>query len=227
MHLAMLNWTPSRILFASTVVYLLSSASASRSPSCSLGTLSAGYTPTSATTVQIRGSSLLATVPIQASNGKFALPCPPPGDYILELISAIHFTDHLRITVDSGGGISTIEPRRDPMRVPGGGARVEGGVLSFPDVSEALYGEPEEARWAVVSYVFTFWNAAQVLVMAFLVAFPRYVGSLDREVLYEITGETPPDIGDPNYVLGSLISGKGREVRDVVASEVATVAGIN
>lgn len=222
----MLNWTPSLVLFASTVVYLLASASASRSPSCSLGTLSVGYTPNSTTTVQIRGSSLLATVPVQASNGTFAFPCPPPGDYILELISANHFTDHLRITVDSGGGISAIEPRRDPMRVPGDGARVEGSEISFPVVNEAIYGKPEKARWAFLSYVFTFWNAAQVLVMAFLVAFPRYVGSLDREILYEITGETPPDIGDPNGVLKSLISAKGREVRDVFASEVATVAGI-
>lgn len=208
------------------------------SPPCPIGTVS-GLPPSdySHTSILVYGSSLRASVPVYlASNASsFALPCLPPGDYILELVAPSLFADHLRVTIGADSAVTAVEPRRDPMRIPGGGARVPGGALRFDAAAgEAVYGEAQPERWALVGYVFNFWTLAQLLVVVFLVGFPRYVGSLDRAMLYEITGETPPDIGDPNGLLKSLLSTRrtsevcsGASSGKQEAAHVPTVDGID
>lgn len=191
-----------------TSLLLITVTLAYAQPTCPIGTISDSSSLDGPASILIRGSSVRSSVPVyqQSLNATFTLPCLSPGDYVLELENARVYSDHLRITIDADGNIGAVEPRRDPMRIPGGGARVEGKALSFASVSQVQYGEPEQERWALLGYVFNPWTIAQLLIAVFLVAFPRYVSSLDRDILYEITGETPPDIGDPNGLVKSLLT---------------------
>lgn len=157
--------------------------------------------------ILIRGRSVHTAVAVAQPSGIFTLPAAlPAGGYVLEVCgSSRRDYAHVRVGVGASGALETVEARRDPLLLPGGAAMNVTGVLEFVLVGEAVYGESRVESWALLPLLNRPFVLLQLFAGAFVLWFPRYIASIDPDMLYELTGETPPDIGDPNKVLKRLL----------------------
>lgn len=158
-------------------------------------------------TVLIRGRSLHTAVAVAHPTSSFTLPPLPAGEYVLELAGAVrHDYPHIRASVDATGALVSVEARRDPLLIPGGAAmNATDAALVFAPVGATMYGKPDGSTWALLRLLNRPLVLLQLLSGVFVLWFPRYLASIDPDMLYDLTGETPPDIGDPNAVLRQLL----------------------
>lgn len=186
-------------------------AAASAEPSALSGLVLGDEGAAAALTVLIRGRSLHTAVAVVQPTSSFALPRLPAGAYTLELAGAVrHDYPHLRATVDAAGALVAVESRRDPLLLPGGAAmNTTGAALVFTPVGDSMYGRLEGKTWTLLRMLNRPFVIFQVAAGAFVLWFPRYLTSIDPDMLYDLTGETPPDIGDPNAVLRQLLADPG------------------
>jgi hypothetical protein len=140
----------------------------------------------------------------------FTLPTLADGDYVLELCGSSK-VDYSHILLHVAKGlIARVEDRRDPLIVAG---RYYSKVLDAGDMivfvpRSTIEFIPSPQPWAHT--LSTFFSNKLVLVqlvaVAFVIWFPRYVASLDPDMLAMLSGERLPDIGDPNSVLKKLLA---------------------
>lgn len=182
----------------------------------------------SSLSVLIRGRSLHTAVAVAHRTSSFTLPPLPAGDYVLELAGAVrHDYPHLRASVEATGALISVEARRDPLLLPGGAAmNATDAALVFSPVGAAMYGKPEGNTWALIRLLNRPLLLLQLVSGVFVLWFPRYLASINPDMLYDLTGETPPDIGDPNAVLKQLLAGGEDEADPVGDAGVPVVDSV-
>lgn len=214
-------------LAAALFLAVATASSAERLPLSGLvlGDEAVESSPPSPLTVLIRGRSLHTAVAVAHSTSSFTLPSLAEGEYILELAGSVrHDYPHLRARVDEAGALVSVEARRDPLLLPGGAAmNATDAALVFAPVGASMYGKPEQDAWALLRMLNRPFVLLQLVAGAFVLWFPRYLASIDPDMLYDLTGETPPDIGDPNAVLRQLL-GDGDEDAGAVGDAGVRVA---
>jgi hypothetical protein len=192
---------------------LAAAVTAASTPSAITGVIVDAVPSDAPLAVLVHGRSVHTAVgvsqPRPGAPATFTLPATlPAGDYVLELSGARRLDyPHVRASIADGGRLLSVEARRDPLLMPGGVARNETDVmLRFEPVGPAAFGEPPRQSWALVRMLNRPFVLFQLISGAFVLWFPRYIASIDPDMVYELTGETPPDIGDPNKLLKLLLS---------------------
>lgn len=157
----------------------------------------------------------------KGSNQSFTLEGLDDGDHIVELCGApAGDYPHMRVSVREGK-VTHVEARRDPLLIPGGFARKEADAVAFVKFADSQF-EASAYTWkALIRKLRKPFVIFQLFAVFFVIWFPRFVSGLDPDILYEMTGEEPPRIGDPNALLKKLI---GFEEETVGAVDTAAVA---
>ncbi len=158
-----------------------------------------------------RVDSLFGKVPVEVSVsadapiGTFTLPFAHNGEYVLTVLgSKMQDYSPLRLSVHEGV-VQSVEVRRDPLVRPHGLDDVHKAELVFEPYSVTKFATASRSS-PFKSLLKRRYVWLQLFAGAFVIWFPRYLTNMDPDMLYELTGERAPKIGDPNRLLKRLLS---------------------
>jgi hypothetical protein len=137
----------------------------------------------------------------------FSLPSLADGDYVLELCGSPGFDyPHIRLAISNGSIMSAYE-RRNPLLIAAG---YKTPLVSLPNEitfvprSVVEFSRSRTTWWASIASTGYKIVLLQILSLAFVIWFPRYLGNLDSATIAMLTGEDEVDVGDPNAVMKRL-----------------------
>lgn len=157
-------------------------------------------------TAHSRTGDLAESTPV-APDGNFTMHRLHDGVYTLSVVGAASSAYRpLHVHVKEGVAVAR-EVREDPLVIPGVALEELPANASYPLDIEVLgkmnylnKGEP----WSIRSIIGNRFMMLQIFAVGFVILFPRYLKTLDKETLAELTGEVEPDIGDPNETIRAL-----------------------
>jgi hypothetical protein len=137
----------------------------------------------------------------------FSLPSLADGDYVLELCGSPGFDyPHIRLAISNGSLMSAYE-RRNPLLIAAGHKKPFVSLpseIAFVPRSVVEFSRSHTSWWASIASAGYKIVLLQILSLAFVIWFPRYIGTLDSSTIAMLTGEEEVDVGDPNSVLKRL-----------------------
>lgn len=169
-----------------------------------------------------RNGALVATVPVRP-DGTSRLPSLSDGVYALSVVGSTAWAyTPIHLHVSRGGTKLAVELRTDPLALPG--RRVEQVTVNetHPLVLRTLGRAvhiPQAEQWSIYAILGNRFYMFQLFAVGFVVLFPRYLKTLDRETIAELTGEVEPEQVDPNLAIKALY-GLGENGGDEVAPTI-------
>lgn len=165
-----------------------------------------------------RGGRLAASVPVR-TDGSFSIVGPDDGVYVLSVIGSVSWAyAPMHLHVSKGGETIAVEPRADPLILPASwlhrtAANISHPLLLRPHGRATHVALPKQ--WTIAELLRNRFLMFQIVAVAFIVLFPRYLNTLDSETLAELTGEVQTEQLDPNVALKALIALEDNIVDDV------------
>lgn len=136
--------------------------------------------------------------------GVFSLTGLRDGEHLLELCcSETNEYPHLRVTMRNSIVVA-VEERTDPLLIPGGYKREITDHVVFRARAKLQFTH-NRRRWSFFSHLMKPYVIFQILAGIFVAWFPRYIATIDPQMLAQLTGEQPVDVGDANAYLKRLI----------------------
>ena len=156
-------------------------------------------------------SGLVSAVAPVLPDGAFQLTGLSDGIYSAVVVGSMRSEYHAMHVLVAKGKLALVEDRWNPLRKPqleddashGSAARKQA-TLRFLVKAHIDFSERQKP-WPFLDILQNKFLMFQVVGVIFVLLFPKYLKSLDKESLEELTGEKEPDLGDPNEVVKALI----------------------
>lgn len=173
-------------------------------------------------TAHSRQGDLVESAPV-TSDGKFSMNSLQDGVYSLTVVGSRAWTfAPMHVHVDQGAVVSK-ELRINPLEIPGMIVEAVPTNVSHPLVIDT-FGKANYLRktepWSISAILGNKFLLLQIGAVIFVIMFPRYLKTLDRETLAELTGEVEPDAGDPNKIIKALVGRNNVDVENEIVPAI-------
>ncbi len=157
---------------------------------------------------------------VHATSGRFTLRNVHNGVYALSVVGNTAWS-YAPLRIDVMNGKVQVENRRDPLLIPGEGLQSSSANSTHPFpvymVGRATMLAPQSGGWTISSLLGNRFLMFQVVAISFVILFPRYLKTLDKETLAELTGEVEQVSVDPNEAIKGLMDYEDGVEHEIIA----------
>lgn len=157
---------------------------------------------------------------VHAKTGRFTLYEVHDGVFALNVIGSTVWS-YAPIRVEVKEEKVQVESRRDPLLIPGEGAISTSANATHPltvlAIGRATMLAPKSEGWTIGDILGNRFLMLQLFAISFVVFFPRYLKTLDKETLAELTGEIEQVKVDANEAIKALMGYEEGVEHEIIA----------
>lgn len=146
---------------------------------------------------------LLSRVPVHSKTGVYRFDNLATGTYQMNVVGSLSWAYSSHLLHVAGDDVK-VENRANPLTIPGDSIMMmnitEFVLKPMGPATMFLSTDAASKGWSI-----TRWHFLQLSAVLFVAAFPKYLKSLDKETLAELTGEVPDVVLDPNEAVKALM----------------------
>lgn len=157
---------------------------------------------------------------VHGESGRFILYDVQDGVYALNVIGNTAWS-YAPFRIEVKDNKVAVENRRDPLLIPGELAFSTSANSTHPflvhSLGRAVMLVPTSDSWSIRSLLGNRFLMLQVVAVSFVLLFPRYLKTLDKETLAELTGEVEQVTIDANEAIKALMDYEQGVEHEIIA----------